>query len=526
MDNNENMDSNDNSSDSNTLNYNNEKHESFLEGGDYSKENNQNQVNECSSSNSLKAKDLSTFNNTKNSVEKEEEAMEYGNHKFPCYPAPPVSIKLFIGRVPKSYEEEQLRPIFEEFGVVNEVVIIRDKVTNAHKSSAFVKMASIAEADNAIRCLNNQKTLDQQLGSLQVKYASGEVAKLGFPQNIESGSDQAKLFIGSLPKNITEDSVKDLFSPYGTVEEVFIMKDNNTGMGKGCSFVKFAYKEQALYAINSLNGKKTMDGCSRAIEVRFAEPKSAKQQQTQMPMTLQPVHNSHHGVPPQHPVSSPNSMNYMNNFGLNNNYPRAVGPWKEYFSGDGRPYYYNEQTNVTQWDMPKEFDTLFVNNAPSAHTLLDTSGPAGANLFIFHVPNEWQQSDLIQAFAPFGELLSAKIATEKNTGRNRGFAFVSYDNIESAAAAIAQMNGFMALNKKLKVTVKKGEEEEMKKFINQNGLGSFQHMMHPQGMPHSQKNIPPQPNNAATSPNSTAHQNAQAQNCYYSNSNCYRCGPY
>lgn len=147
------------------------------------------------------------------------------------------------------------------------------------------------------------------------------------------------------------------------------------------------------------------------------------------------------------------------------------------------------------------------------------TGPPGANLFIFHVPNEWQQTDLIQAFAPFGELLSARIATEKNTGRNRGFAFVSYENIESAAAAISQMNGFMALNKKLKVTVKKGEEEEMKKYVNQNGINTFQQISRPQ------KNIPTQPN-TAPQPNFAAHQNAQAQNFFYSNSNSYRCGPY
>ncbi|CRG93951.1 CUGBP Elav-like family member 1, putative [Plasmodium gallinaceum] len=511
MDNNENIDSNDNSSDTNTVNYNNGKSENLSEGNDFAKENNH--LNGNAKNSKTKQENA---NKTKNSSDKDDNN-DYNNHKFPCHPAPPVPIKLFIGRIPKNVEEDQLRPIFEEYGIVNEVVIIRDKITNVHKSSAFVKMACIAEADNAIRSLNNQKTLDPQLGSLQVKYASGEVIKLGFPQNIESGVDQAKLFIGSLPKNITEDNIKEMFSPYGSVEEVFIMKDNSTGLGKGCSFVKFSYKEQALYAINSLNGKKTLEGCTRPIEVRFAEPKSAKQ--PQIPLTLQPMQNSTHGISPQPHINNPNNINYANNFSINNNYPRQIGPWKEYFSGEGRPYYYNEQTNTTQWEMPKEFETLFMNSSPNMHNLSDSSGPPGANLFIFHVPNEWQQADLIQAFSPFGELLSARIATEKNTGRNRGFAFVSYDNIESAAAAISQMNGFMALNKKLKVTVKKGEEEEMKKFVNQNGINSFQQLSHPQ------KNIPSQPN-AAAQPTAPSHQNAQSQNCFYTNNNCYRCGPY
>ncbi|SBT77562.1 CUGBP Elav-like family member 1, putative [Plasmodium ovale] len=512
MDNNENIDSNDNSSDTNTANYNQGKNEIISEEIDFSKDDN----DLTESTKNSKSKQENSVK-TKTSSDKDDMNLDYSDHAFPCHPAPPVSIKLFIGRVPKSFEEEQLRPIFEEFGVVNEIVIIRDKITNIHKSSAFVKMASISEADNAIRSLNNQRTLDPQLGSLQVKYASGEIMKLGFPQSIESGIDQAKLFIGSLPKNITEENIKDMFSPYGTVEEVFIMKDNSTGLGKGCSFVKFSYKEQALYAINSLNGKKTLEGCVRPVEVRFAEPKSSKQ--SQISLTLQPMQGAPHGISPQPHVSSPNNINYGNNFGVNNNYPRQVGAWKEYYSGEGRPYYYNEQTNTTQWEMPKEFENIFMNNSPNMHGLSDSSGPPGANLFIFHVPNEWQQADLIQAFSPFGELLSARIATEKNTGRNRGFAFVSYENIESAAAAISQMNGFMALNKKLKVTVKKGEEEEMKKFVSQNGINSFPPMSRPQ------KNIPSQPNSAAQ-PNFPPHQNPQAQNFFYSNSNSYRCGPY
>uniref|UniRef100_A0A8C9H7G1 RRM domain-containing protein n=1 Tax=Piliocolobus tephrosceles TaxID=591936 RepID=A0A8C9H7G1_9PRIM len=336
MDNNEGIDVNDNSSDNNNATYNQSKNEIISEEIDFSKDDNELTGGSTSTS---KAKQENAAKSSKTSSDKDDmNNNDYNGHIFPCHPAPPVSIKLFIGRVPKSYEEEQLRPIFEEFGVVNEIVIIRDKITNVHKSSAFVKMASISEADNAIRLLNNQRTLDHQLGSLQVKYASGEVLKLGFPQSIESGVDQAKLFIGSLPKNITEESIKDMFTPYGTVEEVFIMKDNATGLGKGCSFVKFAYKEQALYAINTLNGKKTLETCTRPIEVRFAEPKTSKQ--SPLPIAIQPMQNAPHGISPQQHVTSPNNIAYGTNFGVNNNYPRQVGAWKEYYSAEGRPYYY------------------------------------------------------------------------------------------------------------------------------------------------------------------------------------------
>lgn len=132
MDDHENIDINDNSSDANTANYNQDKNENTSEVNDYSKEDIEGDEN-------LKSSKGKQENNTKSSSDKDENTIDYGNHDFPCNPAPPVPIKLFIGRVPKNIEEDQLRPIFEEYGIVNEVVIIRDKITNVHKSSAFVK---------------------------------------------------------------------------------------------------------------------------------------------------------------------------------------------------------------------------------------------------------------------------------------------------------------------------------------------------------------------------------------------------
>ncbi|OXB70751.1 UNVERIFIED_CONTAM: hypothetical protein H355_016597 [Colinus virginianus] len=284
-------------------------------------------------------------------------------------------------------DDTALRPVFEEFGEVKEAVIIRDKTTNKHKNSAFIKMASIAGADAAIRGLNSSRVLDPSMGAISVKYATGEAEKLGLVSSTEPGQDQAKLFIGSIPKTMLDEEVRQFFCAYGNVEEVFVMKDPVTQAGKGCCFVKFAYKEEALHAIRSLSGKHTFDGCSRPVEVRFAESKAARQQQMMQ------------------------------------------------------------------------------------------QSPPGANIFVFHVPNEWTYYDLMQNFGGFGNVVSARVATDRTTGRNRGFAFVSYDNVDSAAAAVNNMNGFMAAGKRLKVSVKKGEEQYV------------QHLLQPQGSnpqgPHS-----------------------------------------
>lgn len=55
----------------------------------------------------------------------------------------------------------------------------------------------------------------------------------------------------------------------------------------------------------------------------------------------------------------------------------------------------------------------------------------------------WDTTDehLQSAFAPYGEVTEAKVITDRDTGRSRGFGFVTFANDESAKAAIAALDG-------------------------------------------------------------------------------------
>ena len=61
--------------------------------------------------------------------------------------------------------------------------------------------------------------------------------------------------------------------------------------------------------------------------------------------------------------------------------------------------------------------------ATAARTSLpsQTEGPAGCNLFLLHLPQEWTDADLIQNFSPFGTLVSARVFIDKMTGLSRCF---------------------------------------------------------------------------------------------------------
>ncbi len=65
----------------------------------------------------------------------------------------------------------------------------------------------------------------------------------------------------------------------------------------------------------------------------------------------------------------------------------------------------------------------------------------GNKLFVGGLSFDTTDEELKDGFARFGEIVEAKVITDRDTGRSRGFGFVTYGDAQAARTAIAEMNG-------------------------------------------------------------------------------------
>src|ERR1700744_1985585 len=79
-----------------------------------------------------------------------------------------------------------------------------------------------------------------------------------------------RLFIGNLPRQVSDAELEGLFAEFGTVQSVEIMRDRETGTGKGFGFVEMASDADAQAAIKGMQ-EREVDG--KKLTVDTAKPR-------------------------------------------------------------------------------------------------------------------------------------------------------------------------------------------------------------------------------------------------------------
>ncbi|XP_026315765.1 CUGBP Elav-like family member 4 isoform X6 [Hyposmocoma kahamanoa] len=355
-----------------------------------------------------------------------------------------------------------------------------------------------------------------------------------------------------LSKQQTEEDVRQLFTPFGTIEECSILRGPD-GASKGCAFVKYSSHQEAQAAITSLHGSQTMPGASSSLVVKFADTEKERQLRRMQQMAgnmslLNPFVFNQFGaygtyaqvITEQQQQAALmvaataqgyiSPMTALASHALNGMANSVVPPTSENFSGlaigtggaqplngalpslpsptmpgfnmaaqtaNGQPppqeaVYTNgiHQTftgpvPVTAQGLPNGEAAALQHAAafpgmqpfpgvaypavygqfpqpipPPMSTIAPAQrdGPEGCNLFIYHLPQEFGDTELMQMFLPFGNVISSKVFIDRATNQSKCFGFVSFDNPTSAQAAIQAMNGFQIGMKRLKVQLKRPKD--------------------------------------------------------------------
>ena len=82
-----------------------------------------------------------------------------------------------------------------------------------------------------------------------------------------------KLYCGNLGYNVSSNDLDQMFAEFGTVKSAEVINDRDTGRSKGFGFVEMQTDNEALAAINGMNGKEH-DG--RTLTVNEAKPREAR----------------------------------------------------------------------------------------------------------------------------------------------------------------------------------------------------------------------------------------------------------
>ena len=79
-----------------------------------------------------------------------------------------------------------------------------------------------------------------------------------------------KLFVGQVPKNLTEDDLAIIFESYGRILDLTVIRDRRSGNHRGCAFVTYENGGDAMMVVNEMHGKYTFDGAPWPAQVRPA----------------------------------------------------------------------------------------------------------------------------------------------------------------------------------------------------------------------------------------------------------------
>lgn len=270
------------------------------------------------------------------------------------------------------------------------------------------------------------------------------------------------VFVFHLPSEWTEDELKREFSHFGSILSCKVVKRPD-GTSKGYGFVCFNERSSAFASVETMNGrqyggkrlkvslKKTPEECLHLQVQKLMEISNANQPYDRdRDCTLFVFH-----LP-----SSWDDKDVYQHFQSFGSLLSAKIAKKDESASRGYGFVTYDNPRAAALAIANMNGVEVGHNKRLKVQLKQQSNPPqpvpGCTIFIFHLPNDWTDNHLRQHFSHFGKIFGATVQRD-SLGNSRGYGFVSFDRQHSALNAVIGMNGFSVGHKRLKVSLKRGD---------------------------------------------------------------------
>ena len=179
---------------------------------------------------------------------------------------------VFVGNLPSSTKKKTLKQLFSKVGTVEtvrfrgaarpdlkttkKVAVITNKFHEERNNiNGYVRMSTVEEAEAACQLNNSQ--------------VEGLTIRVDMALKGKTHDNKKAVFLGNLDFKTEEEDVRKLFSKCGEVDNVRLVRDNTTGIGKGFGYVNFVSEQSVELAIR-LNNQEV---CGRKVRVSRANQK-------------------------------------------------------------------------------------------------------------------------------------------------------------------------------------------------------------------------------------------------------------
>mmetsp|Transcript_2513 Transcript_2513/g.9027 ORF Transcript_2513/g.9027 Transcript_2513/m.9027 type:complete len:489 (-) Transcript_2513:421-1887(-) len=441
---------------------------------------------------------------------------------------------VYVRNLQPTVGEDVLRQMFEPYGEVESVCIMRDLASRVSRGFGFVKYANFKMAVAAINGLHGSMVAGKRL---EVKFANSDsVASPSSPSD--------NIYVKGLPAQTSEESLFKLFSPYGTVKQCRVLETiGDSGAG---ALVRFHSVEDAAAAVAATNGVKLPDGTG-PLRVKFADTPVEKERKQQRRIaalryahyenTTASAENGYaNGIPIKvavevdgegKPMSLPSELEIpgaVQFAGMARLAKEGMPPAKadpDDAKSSSRTASPPITTDSTPAAPPVPCTSRNGNGLPAVEA---ASAPAAApvsaltkglqsvkldapsqyvqpqngyhphgeaglncNLYVKNLPPEADDLFLYRVFSPHGAISSVRAIMNDQTGKCRGYGFVRYVYSQNALEAIRQVHGHVRggeqmLEVSLKTPSAKDREREVQSLNNSNGKFASQDAVHQEAM--------------------------------------------